>query len=43
MYRWDSLSSGDEDCAERALDELREEGRGGRSSNLTMGDQGREA
>ena len=43
MYRWDSLSSGDEDCAEGALDEFREEGRGGRSSMVTMGDQGREA
>jgi len=43
MYRWDLRSSGDEDCAEGALDEVLEEGRGGESSILTMGDQGREA
>jgi len=43
MYKWDSLSSGEEDSDEGALDEFREEGRGGRSSILTMGDQGREA
>jgi len=43
MHRSDSLSSGEEDCAEGALDEFLEEGRGGRSSIVTMGDQGREA
>jgi len=37
------LSSGDEDCAEGALDEFLEEGRGGRSSIVTMVGQGREA
>jgi len=39
MYRWDSLSSGEEDCAEVVL----EEGRGGRSSIVAMVGQGREA
>ena len=43
MYRWDSLSSGEEDSAEGALDEFLEEGRGGRSSITTMGEKGREA
>ena len=43
MYRWDSESSGEEDCAEGALDEFLEEGRGGRSSIVEMGVQGREA
>jgi len=37
------VSSGDEDIAEGALDKFLEEGRGGRSSIVVMGDQGREA
>jgi len=33
----------EEDCADGALEEFLEEGRGGRSSIVTIGDQGREA
>jgi len=43
MKRWDSESSGEEDCAEGALDEFLEKGRGGRSSIVELGVQGREA
>jgi len=35
--------SGEDDCLEGALEELVDEGRGGRSTIVTMGDQGREA
>jgi len=43
MYRWDSLSSGDEDCLEGAPEGAPEEGRGGKSSIVRIRDQGREA
>jgi len=43
ISRWDSLRSGEEDCLDEAREGAAEEGRGGWSSIVTMGDQGREA
>ena len=37
------MSSGDEDCLEGARDGAPKEGRGGRSSIMKTGEQGREA